>query len=289
MSRIPRILHLCFGLAPDFGGKPWSLIHHACVMSAIRRLKPDHVYLYHAHEPSGPWWTLTRPHLDLVTVAAPQEIFGNPVRHVAHKADIIRLRRLLEHGGIYIDCDVLVHEDFEPLLGHSTVLGKERDANHEVVGLCNAVILAEPEAPFLKLWHDSYRSFRSEGPHDAYWNEHSVQIPWRLAAAHPDLVTILPHDAFHWPHCLGEDLARIYEPGQDLTARSRYANHLWESVGWWRYLRDLTPGRVRAVDSCFHLWVRDYVADLPDDYGAPSLAMRIRRKLREMTKQMLER
>jgi hypothetical protein len=32
---IPRILHLCFGMSPDFGGKPWSLVHHVCLSSAL--------------------------------------------------------------------------------------------------------------------------------------------------------------------------------------------------------------------------------------------------------------
>lgn len=36
------------------------------------------------------------------------EVFGNPVWHYAHKADVIRLEALKEFGGIYLDVDVLV-------------------------------------------------------------------------------------------------------------------------------------------------------------------------------------
>jgi mannosyltransferase OCH1-like enzyme len=65
-----------------------------------------------------------------------------------HRADIVRLERLLEVGGIYLDADVLVHRDFDDLLHHSTVLGKE--GVKPQYGLCNAVILSRPEAPFLR-------------------------------------------------------------------------------------------------------------------------------------------
>lgn len=36
------------------------------------------------------------------------EIFGNPVEHFAHKADVIRLEALRDYGGAYLDTDVLV-------------------------------------------------------------------------------------------------------------------------------------------------------------------------------------
>ena len=37
------------------------------------------------------------------------------------------MQRLIEHGGIYLDADVLVHRDFDDLLGESVVLGREGD------------------------------------------------------------------------------------------------------------------------------------------------------------------
>jgi hypothetical protein len=45
MNRIPKILHYVFGMDYDFGGKPWSLVHHVCLRSAIERIKPERVLL----------------------------------------------------------------------------------------------------------------------------------------------------------------------------------------------------------------------------------------------------
>lgn len=272
MSKIPKILHFCFGLDRYFGGKPWSLVHFVCVKSAIERIKPTQAFIYYEHEPSGPWWQLSRRMLTPIPIQAPRAIFGNALRHPAHRADVVRLEALIRHGGIYLDADVLVHESFDPLLGNSVVLGAE-GINNEGGGLGNAVILAEPGAPFLRRWHEEYRWFRSKGG-DQYWCEHSVFVPHTLSKSHPDEITILPHTAFFWPPCTTEHLELIYgsDESNSPAERGLLANHLWETAAWKKHLRDLTPGKVRAVESNFHRWARPYVADLPDDYGRPTLA-----------------
>jgi len=129
---------------------------------------------------------LTHDLVTLVQLTAPREIFGAPLAHVAHRSDVVRLQKLIEHGGIYLDADVLVQRDFDDLLNESVVLGREGE-----FGLANAVILAEPNATFLVRWLDAYRSFRSKGK-DEFWSEHSVLLPAKLAQAYPHEVTILP-------------------------------------------------------------------------------------------------
>ena len=280
MTRIPKHLHFCFGLAPDFGGKPWSLVHHVCVASAIRHIAPTQAIMHCEYEPSGPWWQLTRPLLTVERRPAPREIFGRPLLHVAHRADALRVQTLLQRGGIYLDCDVLVHRSFDDLLENSVVMGQEGRAG-EVAGLCNAVILAEPGAAFLERWLERFRDFRSRGV-DEFWHEMAVLVPLQLQQVHPEEVTVLPRDAFFEPFCEPDDIRRLYGPGGGPEVASRYANHLWESMAWWHHLRDLTPGRVRQIDSAFHHWVRPYVADLPDDFGAPTLAEKVVRKLRHL-------
>jgi hypothetical protein len=266
VERIPRILHYCFGLTPDFGGRPWSLVHHKCVASAIHHLKPDCVQFYYEYEPQGPWWKLTRELVETVRVKAPTEVFGNPIHHYAHRADVLRLGRLLEHGGIYLDVDVLVHRSFDDLLGHSVVLGQE--GADGAYGLANAVILAEPGAPFLRRWFEEYKSFRNGNPGEPYWAEHSVVVPKRLAMDHPGEVTILSDKAFYWPLWDEEALRALFTSTSRAEIQGLYANHLWESLSWDTYLSGLTPGRVRATNSAFCEWLRPYVATLPDDYGA---------------------
>src|SRR6185436_7511775 len=112
------------------------------------------------------------PHVSAEKIEAPTAIFGNPLRHPAHRADVVRLEKLLEHGGIYLDCDMLVRKSFDDLLGHSVVLARQSPI--ENFGVPNAAILAEPNAPFLRRWYESYETFRGDG--NRHWDEHSVLV-----------------------------------------------------------------------------------------------------------------
>jgi hypothetical protein len=232
------------------------------------------VYLYYESEPVGVWWSETRRLVTAVQIQAPRQIFGNPLRHVAHRADVVRLERLIAQGGIYLDSDVLVHKSFDHLLDHSVVIGQE--GFEAKFGLANAVILAEPGAPFLTRWLNEYRWFRSNGE-DQYWSEHSVQVPLRLAKMYPDEITVLPHTAFYWPLWTEEGLEVIYCSTSPIEQCGTLANHLWESRAWDKYLEHLTPAKVRKVDSNFHRWMRPLITNFADDYGQPQLKERLAR------------
>lgn len=261
---IPNIVHLCFGMAADFGGKPWSLVHYACVRSMVERLKPDAIFLYHRYPPRGPWWSLTEPLVTLVPIEPPASIFGNRLMHPAHVADVVRLEKLIAHGGIYLDCDVLVMRDFDALRRHRCVIGQQGEDGR--YGLCNAVILAEPGASFLRRWYDSYRTFRSRG-RDDFWSEHSTRVPLRLLAEDSSDITVLDHTAFHWPLWNDEHIAWIYDSCRPVETPDAFAHHLWETCAWAEYLDGLDVRRVRAVDTNFHRWIRPLLRDLPDDFA----------------------
>ena len=264
---IPKNLHYCFGLSPDFGGKPWSLVHHVCIMSAIAQIKPDHVHFYYQHEPQTAWWELTKPHVTPIRIDAPGEIQGRPLHSAAHKADVVRLIALSDLGGIYLDADVFVHRSFDPLLGHAVVLGQEGPDGH--FGVANAVILSEAGAPFLRRWLDQYHWFRGGRTHlDPFWSEHSVQLPHVMTKLFPDDVTVVDHQAFYWPLWLDAHLTWIFDSPQPIDLSRSYATHLWESRAW-AHLEGLTPGKVRRATSNFAAWATPYLEGVPDDYGAP--------------------
>ena len=277
---IPKILHYTFGMAPDFGGKPWSLLHHVCLRSAVERIKPEKVLFYCQFEPSTPWWDLSRQFLTVVKIEAPKEIFGRPLKHVAHQSDVVRLQRLIANGGIYLDADVLVQRSFDDLLDDSTVLGREGEAGK--FGVANAVILAEPNAPFLRRWLNEYISFRSQG-RDQYWSEHSVQLPAQLARSYPEEITVLPPRAFYWPLWTEDHIKWIFRSDDPISLDDTYANHLWESNAW-DYVQHLTPGDVRAKSTNFHKWALPFLAGLPDGFGAPSMLQRLDRIRRSTSK-----
>jgi hypothetical protein len=266
MPRIPKILHYCFGFSKNFGGKPLGLSHYVCIRSAIQRLEPERVFLYYEYEPSGPWWAKLTEIVEPVRIKAPRQVYGHPISHPAHRSDITRLRALIQHGGIYMDTDVFVHRSFDHLLDCSTVLGREGEQIEDK--LCNAVILAEPQAPFLLRWLDSYRDFRGKGRGN-FWNEHSVLRPAILAKQYPTEITILSNRAFFWPLFWPSELARIFSSDEAIVGPDSLATHLWENKAWRPYLELLTPGKLRRTNSNFAHWASPLLDGLPDDFAAP--------------------
>ena len=247
MSRIPNEYHFIYGLDPGFGDRPFSMIHYLAVASCRAVNKPDRINFYHGYEPSGSWWEKTRPLVNLVKIQPPQKVFGIPLAHVTHRADVLRLQILIERGGIYLDVDVLCLRPFADLQHFAVVLGEEYN-----VGLCNAVILAEPGSRFLKEWLESYRSYRSDE-----WNEHSVRQPRKLAERMSE-VHVLDHKKFFWPmYNHGNDLREffIYE-GSAFCAES-YCVHLWESLTW-EFVSKLTVDDLWTINSEFCRIARKY-------------------------------
>jgi len=277
---IPNIFHFVFGMKPDFGGKPFNIVHYLAVRSAAELNRPDKVILHYQYEPEGEWFEKARPYLTLNKISAPQSIHGNTLHHVAHQADIVRLQMLQEHGGIYLDLDTISKKPLTELRDHSFVIAKEfmppvyysywdRIKNtvrqfrigplyekQKVYGLCNAVMLSEPGAPFIELWLNSYKTFRSKGK-DEFWVEHSVKVPFQLALEHPSLVTILEPYAFHYPAYDPKGLAWLFEKNADYP--DAYLHHLWETNAW-DYLSKLTVSEVLSKDTTYNLIARKFLS-----------------------------
>jgi hypothetical protein len=82
-----------------------SPVLSSCSSLWIRQDADDSHY---EHLPRGPWWDEIVPHLTLIKTVVPDEIYGRPIRHFAHKADVLRLLAMKYSGGIYLDIDMFV-------------------------------------------------------------------------------------------------------------------------------------------------------------------------------------
>ncbi len=250
---IPNIFHFCYGLSEDFGGKPYSLVHYLAVKSAFEVNKPDEIFFYYSYEPEGEWWEKTKELVTLVKITAPEEIFGNKLYHVAHKADIIRLQYLIKTGGIYMDLDTISKKPFTPLLNNKFVIG--RQGKWRLKGLCNAVMMSEKNSEFARIWMEEYKSFRSKGK-DKYWAEHSVSVPLKLAKQYPDLLHIEKYNSFHFPLYYSSSLKDLFEKSKDYP--QAYCHHLWEGGSWDKFLKDLTQDYILNTDTTYNLIARKY-------------------------------
>jgi len=252
---IPNIIHFIFGLDEGFGNKPFSIVHFLSVKSAIEVNRPMNVYFYYKYLPSGVWWERTKNMVQLVSIEVPDEIFGNPLLHYAHKSDILRIWVLLKYGGIYLDLDTICIKPLAPLYDNECVMGIENYKERKY-GLCNAVILAKKGSLFLQYWLSSYKTFRSKG-YDQFWSEHSVKIPLSISKLYPDILHIEPESSFFYPSYSQEDLELLFK--KNFNFPESFVFHLWESLSFDKYLQPLTEESIKNEDTTYNCIARQYL------------------------------
>jgi glycosyltransferase involved in cell wall biosynthesis len=217
---IPNVIHFVYGLKAE---EPvFTFLQYAAVASAYRVHQPAAILFHYFFEPCGFFWELARPLVTLRHILPPSSIFGNPVIHYAHKADIVRLDVLLAFGGIYLDIDVVSLRPFSHLLLHDTVMGKEGENGR--IGLCNAVIMSRKNSSFLTRWRNEYKNFNG-----SQWNFHSVILPSRLAQQFPEEIHVLGHTSFFWPLWDRQGLLEMFS-SNSYTYNDSLAVHTWDTA-----------------------------------------------------------
>jgi GT2 family glycosyltransferase len=259
-KKIPNIIHFVFGLLEQ--KEEFNLYRYIAIKSAIEVNKPDILYFHYIYEPYGYWWEKIKPLLTLNKVNPIDEIFGNKVYHYSHMADIIRLQKLYEYGGIYLDIDTICLTSFSDLLCYDCVFGEQKNINSdEIYGLCNAVILSKPNSSFIKKLLDSYQSFRSKG-RDKYWDEHSVIVPYELSIKFPSELKIMDKNAFFYP--LWNNIKEIlFSENFDIMEykkiiKNNYCIHLWDTYSY-EYLKELTVEKILTQRTLYNILARKFI------------------------------
>ncbi len=255
MVDIPRQFHFVFGLGEQ--DAPFHLMHYLCLESCRRTQAPERIVLHCRHRPYGPWWERIAPHLEIRPVRA-RALGFEPALHganaegrfivehglgYAHEAGFVGLEALIEHGGICADMDSLfVRRYDDALLAHDCVLGEEAPQPNPATGilhpsLCNAVIMARPQAPFLLRWQEMVRQ-----AFDGNWSRHSCQAAGRLWAEDPRRVHVAPPWLFYGFGASVAGVKNLLENDAALP-RGTCSLNLWANL-WW--------AEGRTDYSCFH-------------------------------------
>ncbi len=263
--KIPNIIHFVYGLIPQT--EEFHLYQYLAIESAIKVNKPEKVYFYYNHEPYGYWWDKIKKSIILEKINPPQTIFKNRLQHYAHQADIIRLQKLYERGGIYLDIDTICVNSFSNLLHYDFVMDKQfsyGSTESEPYGLCNAVLLSKKESSFCKRWLDSYESFRSNG-RDDYWDEHSVILPYKLSKEFPNEIHVMNGNSFFYP--LWDDIKEVLfnnnfsQTQKDYykkIVQNSYCMHLWDTYSH-STLIELNEKRIFEENTLYNILVRKFI------------------------------
>lgn len=235
-TKIPNVYHFVFGLRPQT--EAFHLLHYLCLASCLEVNRPDRLVMHLRNEPWGELWDLIRPRIEIAEIAerdlevnlAYRDEFTASFAY-AHVSDFIRLRALLEHGGVYADMDTLfIAPPPADFFAESCVMGRERvDAaapSRPQGSLCNAYIMAEPRSRFIETWLQ-----RMPEAFDGGWSTHSTFLPYELSREFPDLIRVEPESrffAFDWTR---EGIGGLFE--RDCVAPPDAVSlHLWAHL-WW--------------------------------------------------------
>ena len=257
---IPNIIHFVY-----FGGRPLGLVEYLAVRSAIEVNKPEVVYWYGDEELSGEWGEKILKLVCFEKVKTINVAFGVAIVHPAHKADILRLQKLIERGGIYLDLDVICRNPFTPLLNNRVVLGKEVNMG-KLVGLCNAVILAQKQENYTRRFLEGFdpnrslwQGFRSTGPKDIYYSEISIKYSHFLANYWPEEIYVEDEKSFYYPNYEEGQLREFFIEEDRGQFDKCYCHHLWGSAVREKYFANLDTKGLKEGKSPFAKLVARYI------------------------------
>ena len=269
-GEIPYVFHFVFGLKAQT--EPFHLVHYLCLASCRAQHPTARMCMHHRNLPWGPWWDLIRPELELHQVGdTPAD--WQPTRYAnhvdgamavqqnlsyAHESDFLRLDILLVHGGVYADMDSFFVRAYPERWfkgGQPCLMAEELpvlDAQGVAVpSLCNAVIMAAPDAAFIRIWRDQMGE-----AFDGSWSNHSCGLAAKLWRENAAPIQVLPATrCFEFPWTI-KGMQRLFEHDESAATfiRNVYSIHLWAHL-WWSETRVdftrfhaglITPERVIA-------------------------------------------
>lgn len=235
------------------------------MLSAAKVNKPETIYFYtDQNELAGEWWERIKPLVTVEYVEPFTEMFGVPVPHPAHKSDIVRLQKLFERGGVYLDLSVICRNPFAPLYDQRVVMGQELVAGN-LVGLCNAVVIAQPQENFIQRFLDGFdpkkslwQGFRSRGPQDMYYSEISIKYSHFLSDYWPEEIHVVSVDSFFEPTYEEQKLVEFYELPDTGKWQTSYCHKIW-SVARNRYIDGKILEAVSGANTAFGALLRRYL------------------------------
>ena len=233
-AEIPKIIHLLY-----FGETEFYNFHHRCIHSMIQYMPEYEVRIYNTREPpaENQYWQdiKSHPRVRIHKMDAPQFYDGFELKHFQYKADVARLELLYEHGGVYLDIDMLIVRPFHEVFtsGHSFYISEERQgANGRGSGpLINAFLAAKPKNEFIKFWLNEFKS----GLRLGIWAHHIRDSNKELMERHPHYthkyrIRVLDWKMFmplHWQDT--EAFIRSETVPYEFPPES-YGTHLWETI-----------------------------------------------------------
>ncbi|KAK2145061.1 hypothetical protein LSH36_705g00029 [Paralvinella palmiformis] len=177
---IPNIVHyIWFSNLSE--GKEFNFFNYLSILSVCKIQQPEEIIFHCDIIPTDRWWHKAWHDFPITVrhISPRTEIFGSQIKYKEHTVDIARLEILLEHGGIYLDSNVIIARPLDPLRRYPAVI------SHEKTQKFNAgTVLAAQNSSFLRLWYDAYKT--DFQPNSFAYN--TGEKPYQIYMKHKDLL-----------------------------------------------------------------------------------------------------
>jgi mannosyltransferase OCH1-like enzyme len=221
-SIIPKIIHLIY-----LNERPLQSYNYKCIYSIIKHHPTFEIWIHNDIEPDTKEWK-ELINSNSVSVKKTERIrmfSGLRIEYIQYEADILRMTVLEQYGGIYMDIDVYIFKNIEPLLkdNYSLYICKETENS-----LINCIIISEPNNGFIKEW----LSLFSSGFRMGIWAWHIRELPKILLENNKHYynkygIKLLDHTNFcpmHWTE------KNKLSDGTFSVTENVYGIHLFETI-----------------------------------------------------------
>lgn len=256
MSEIPNIIHFIYPHTELT--RPLSMVNFIAVKRAYYIHKPDAIWFWTNLDSLECEWG--QAIADLVTLKKceiPTEFGGTEIKWPQYMSDVLRLQILQEHGGIYMDTDMLLLKPLYEWMGSKLVMSWE-PSEPLGVSACNALIISPPDNPFIDLWlYHIPKAMQSD-----VWANGGVNLPAKIAKSYGFTMqkfTEIIDPYFFCPLDLKANW--MFDP--ELKAEAKYrtkdslAIHVFETY-WRDIIKDVTPDWCKDNDCLFSELVGHY-------------------------------
>ena len=252
---VPKVVHFIYTHKNASYG--FVFTNYLCVLSAIHH-NPGYRVMFWSDMTMDeieqhPWVSKLIGKVEFRSQEMPKEIYGQPLKYAAHMSDIVRIQKLQQYGGIYLDTDILTVRSYDDLLDTgSFIVGRE---NKKLVG--QAVMMAEPGFPLFAEWLERYKNFTGSEfkGHDHYrklkdreerkkenllWAGNSLHTLTEILPKYEG-VRVLDRKSFYFPHRHFTETVP-FNKDPDLRIPEAYGHHLCFSGN--PKLKTLTPEKI---------------------------------------------
>lgn len=236
--KIPNIFHFI-----NIGPRHFNLMHFLSIISAYELNRPDKIYVYCTQKQYNEiFWDILDGIVTFEFIDDMPEYKGVKLNSYQYKADVIRMEKLIERGGVYMDLDILSLKPVTSFFNKNIVVGGESHGNNagnsldSVGSVANGVLISEPNNPFLKEWLERI-------PHNIIgkpWAYHAVNLPKNILAEGNHKIHLEPTDSF-FPFCFRKHYIFKDDMKDHITnLTNSYTIHLWETIWHDEYISKLS-------------------------------------------------